>query len=67
MASSRLKEKDLYVAVERWAGGHFGCFATSVNTGTTYGRVDVVISELRRRSEVGPDHNYSKHSADAKS
>lgn len=42
MASSRLKEKDLYVAVERWAGRHFGCFATSVNTGTTYGRVDVV-------------------------
>jgi len=37
-----LKERDLYVSVQRWAERHFGCFATAVNKGTIHGRVDVV-------------------------
>jgi hypothetical protein len=42
MAKSALRESDLYKPVERWAKRHFGCFATGVNKGTDYGRVDVV-------------------------
>lgn len=37
-----MKESDLYGPVERWAKSHFGCFATGVNKGTEYGRVDVI-------------------------
>jgi hypothetical protein len=40
--SKRPKERDIYGAVQRWAERHFGCFATGVNTGTKYGRADVV-------------------------
>jgi hypothetical protein len=38
----RIKERDLYRVIQRWAERHFGCFATAVNKGTSYGRVDVV-------------------------
>ncbi len=38
----RMQERELYGTVQRWAERHFGCFATSINTGTSYGRVDVV-------------------------
>lgn len=42
MPEKILREKELYEVVERWASRHFGCFATSVNKGTRYGKVDVV-------------------------
>ena len=37
-----LKEKDLYPSMERWVESKFGCFETASNTGTEYGRVDVL-------------------------
>lgn len=37
-----MRESDLYLPVEKWAKRHFGCFATGINKGTEYGRVDVV-------------------------
>ena len=42
MAAKPIKESELYAPVERWAKRHFGAFATGVNKGTDYGRVDVV-------------------------
>ena len=42
MTKKNLRESDLYVSVEKWAKKHFGCFATGINKGTNYGRVDVV-------------------------
>lgn len=42
MNSRNLRESDLYAPVEKWAKKHFGCFATGINKGTDYGRVDVV-------------------------
>jgi len=41
-SSKQIKERELYGAVQRWVKRHFGCFATGTNTGTTYGRVDIV-------------------------
>lgn len=37
-----IRERDLYEVVEKWAKKKFGCFATAINRGTDYGRVDVV-------------------------
>lgn len=37
-----MKESDLYAPVERWTKRHFGCFATGINKGTEYGRVDII-------------------------
>jgi len=42
MTNKDLRESDLYMPVEKWAKKHFGCFATGINKGTDYGRVDVV-------------------------
>jgi hypothetical protein len=42
MSKNNLRESDLYGPVEKWAKKHFGCFATGINKGTDYGRVDVV-------------------------
>lgn len=42
MTKNNLRESDLYGPVEKWAKKHFGCFATGINKGTEYGRVDVV-------------------------
>ena len=42
MVKKSLKESDLYKPVSSWAKLHFGCFATGINKGTEYGRVDVV-------------------------
>ena len=42
MSRSSLRESDLYKPVEKWATKHFGAFATGINKGTEYGRVDVV-------------------------
>jgi len=35
-------EKVLYPLVERWLRRHFGCFATAINRGLRYGRIDVI-------------------------
>jgi hypothetical protein len=40
--NKNLRESDLCVPVEKWARKNFGCFATSINKGTDYDRVDVV-------------------------
>ena len=42
MIKKSMRESDLYIPVEKWAKRHFGCFATGINKGTEYGRVDVV-------------------------
>ena len=42
MTKNNLRESDLYGPVEKWAKKHFGCFATGIDKGTEYGRVDVV-------------------------
>lgn len=36
-----IKEKNLYPIVERWMRRHFRCFATAINKGTGYSRIDV--------------------------
>lgn len=41
MATTSLKEKELYTLIEKWARRAFGCFATSINKGTELGRCDV--------------------------
>lgn len=42
MTKKNMRESDLYLPVEKWAKKHFGSFATGINKGTKYGRVDVV-------------------------
>lgn len=36
------REKSLYPLVERWLKRHYRCFATGINTGLRYSRIDVV-------------------------
>ena len=36
------REPSLYPIVERWMKRHFLCFKTGVDTGSSYGRIDVV-------------------------
>ena len=38
----RPTEKSLYPTIERWLKKHFRCFATGINTGLRYSRIDVV-------------------------
>jgi len=40
--ASKLKESALYEPLRKWAVKKFGCFTSGINTGTDYGRVDVV-------------------------
>jgi len=40
--ASKLKESALYEPLRKWAAKKFGCFTSGINTGTDYGRVDVV-------------------------
>ena len=42
MTKRNLREADLYEPVRRWAKKYFSCFTTGINTGTEYGRVDVI-------------------------
>jgi hypothetical protein len=37
-----MKEKDLYPMMASWVDDNFECFATATNTGTEYGRVDIL-------------------------
>jgi hypothetical protein len=42
MAKHAKKEKAFYPQVEKWVKRHFLCFATGVDVGTRFGRIDVV-------------------------
>lgn len=42
LMAGHMRERDLYEVVETWAERKFGCFATAIDKGTEYGRVDVI-------------------------
>jgi len=42
LMAGKIRERDLYELVERWATRKLGCFATATDKGTEYGRVDVI-------------------------